>query len=347
MRGNAFIENKRVVITQPGGPQVLQVIREPVPEPGPGEVRVKVLAAGVGRADMLMRWGQYPEGTPAYPFTPGYDIVGVVDRLGGGVTKLKPDMLVAALTKVGGYSEYACLDQDELVPVPEGLDPAEVVCLVLNGLTAYQMLHRFARVQTGERVLFHAAGSGVGILQLQLGRLAALEMYGTDARRKQKLISDLGGTPIDYQTEDFVDRIRRVSRSGVDAVFDPVGGSHFWHSFRTLRPKGRLIAYGEMAVTGPKKPGQSELWFQHHLPDLLNRLPGGRKVSWFEVFPENKSHPDWYHQDLAVLFDLLSRGLLIPVIAERIPLLEAVRAHELFESSTATGKIVMICNEWR
>jgi NADPH2:quinone reductase len=102
-----------------------------------------------------------------------------------------------------------------------------------------------------------------------------------------------------------------------------------------------------MAVTGPVKPRQSEVWFQHHLPKLLNLVPGGRAVRWFEVFPENRSHPDLYQQDLAALFDLLSRGKLKPVIAERIPLAEAARAHKLFESSTATGKIVLICNEWR
>jgi len=335
------------VITRPGGPEVLQVIQEDIPEPKDGEVRVKVLAAGVSRADMMMRRGQYPEGSPAYPFTPGYDIVGVIDRLGGGTTKLKPGMVVGALTKVGGYTEFACLDQDDVVLVPGSLDPAEVVCLILNGLTAYQMLHHFTTLQPGEKVLFHAAGSGVGILQLQLGRLTGLEMYGTDARRKHKVISDLGGIPIDYQSEDFVRRIRSLTGAGVNAVFDPVGGSHFWHSFRALVPKGRLVAYGEMAVTGTKKPKQSELWFQHNLPNLLNLVPGGRSVRWFEVFPENKTHPDRYHHDLAKLFELLSQGKIKPVIAERFPLAEAARAHELFESATAIGKIVLICNEWK
>lgn len=341
------MEYKRVVITRTGGPEVLQVIRENIPEPKSGEVRVKVLTAGIGRADMMMRRGQYPESMPPFPYTPGYDIVGVVDSLGEGVTKFKPGMGVAALTKVGGYTEYACLRQDDLVLVPESLDPAEVVCIILNGLTAYQMLHRFAKVQTGEQVLFHAAGSGVGIIQLQLGRLADLKMYGTETQRKHKMISDLGGTPIDYQSEDFVKRIRSLTGAGVDAVFDPVGGSHIWHSFRALRPKGRLIAYGEMAVTGAQKPKKSEVWLQHYLPRLLNLVPGGREVRWWEVFPENKTHPDWYHQDLATLIDLLSQRKIKPVIAERIPLVEAARAHELFESSAIIGKIVLICNEWR
>lgn len=339
-----LMENKRVVITRTGGPDVLQVISENIPEPKSGEVRVKVLAAGIGRADIMMRRGQYPDSMPPFPYTPGYDIVGVVDSLGEGVTKFKRGICVAALTKVGGYSEYTCLLQDDLVQVPENLDPAKVVCLILNGLTAYQMLHRFAKVQAGEQVLFHAAGSGVGIIQLQLGKLVNLKMYGTENQRKHKIITNFGAIPIDYQNEDFVKRIRILTGTGVNAVFDPVGGSHLWKSFRALRSKGRLVAYGEMAITGAQKPKTSEVYLHHYLPRLLNLVPGGRKVRWWEVFPENRIHPDWYHQDLTTLIDLYAQRKINPIIAERIPLVEAARAHELFESSTTIGKIVLICN---
>jgi len=336
---------QRVVITKTGGPQVLQVIRENLPVPQPGEVRVKVQAAGVGRADIMMRRGQYPLSMPPLPYTPGYDLVGVVDSLGEGAHEFKIGTRVAALTGMGAYAEYACLRESDLVPVPDGLDPAEIASLILNGLTAYQMLHRFAKVKTGEQVLFHAAGSGVGLTQLQLGKLVGLKMYGTDSQQKQHIISELGGTPIDFQHENYVDRIRSITQAGVDAVFDPIGGSHLWHSFRVLRPKGRLIAYGEMAVTGAGKPKRSEVWLHHNLLWLLKLVPGGREVRWWEVFPENQAHPDWYHQDLAALIDLLAQGKIKPVIAERIPLVEAVRAHQLFESAMYTGKIVLICNE--
>lgn len=305
---------------------------------------MKVLAAGLARADIMMRRGQYPDSTPPFPYTPGYDIVGVVDKLGGGVKKFYPGISVAALTKVGGYSEYVCLLQDDLVQIPDNLDPAEVVCLILNGLTAYQMLHRFANVQPGEQVLFHAAGSGVGIIQLQLGKLIRLKMYGTGSQRTHNMILKFGGIPIDYQKEDFVKRIRSLSNGGVDAVFDPVGGSHLWRSFKVLRSKGRLIAYGEMAITGAQKPKTNEVILHHYLPRLLNLIPGGRKVKWWEVFPENKIHPDWYHKDLAMLIDLYTQRKINPVIAERIPLVEAARAHQLFETATTTGKIVLICN---
>lgn len=339
------LDYKRIVISHPGNPDVLQVFKEEIPEPKTNEVRIRVQAAGVARADVMMRMGQYPGSTPPYPYTPGYDIVGEVDMLGDGVSTLKIGDKVAALTEVGGYAEYLCLPEDRLVPVPQDLDPAEAVCLVLNHLTAYQMLHRFAKVKVGERVLFHAAASGVGTAQLQLGRLLELEMFGTASKGKHDLVSRLGGIPIDYKRDDFVKRIRHSSADGVDVVCDPVGGSHLWRSFRALNRTGRLIAYGEMAITGPQKSKRFEKTLHHYLPDLLNRLPGERKVQWYEVFLENEAHPDWYREDMATLFGLLSEQKLNPIIAERIPLAEAMRAHELLEASAICGKIVLMCQE--
>jgi NADPH2:quinone reductase len=338
------LEHRRIIIPESGSPDVLQVIEERIPEPEANEVRVKVFAAGVARADILMRRGQYPEAIPSYPYTPGYDVSGVVDALGKGASKFEQGTRVVALTEVGGYAEYVCLPEDNLIPVPEGLDLAEVVCLGLNYLTAYQMLHRFANVKAGERVLFHAAASGVGTAQLQLGRLVELEMFGTVSRGKQDFVSDLGGIPIDYRSEDFVKRIRTLTGDGVDAAFDPVGGSHIWRSFKTLRKNGRLIAYGEMAITGAQAPKRSEVTLHHYLPRVLNYYPGARKVMWYESFLENQAHPDWYHKDFATLIELLKQGKIKPVIAERITLAEAMRAHELLEASAVSGKIVLICN---
>lgn len=339
------MEHRRIIIPEPGSPDVLQVIEERIPQPGANEVRVKVFAAGVARADILMRRGQYPEAVPSYPFTPGYDVSGVVDTLGEGASKFEPGARVVALTEVGGYAEYVCLSEDDLVPVPEGLDLAEVVCLGLNYLTAYQMLHRFANVKAGERVLFHAAASGVGTAQLQLGKLAELEMYGTASKGKHGIVSELGGIPVDYKSEDFVKRVRGLTGDGVDAAFDPVGGSHIWRSFKTLRKNGRLIAYGEMSITGAQEPERIEVFLHHNLPNVLNYYPGDKTVKWYESFLEKQVHPDWYHGDFSVLLNLLVQEKIKPVIAERIPLVNAVRAHELLESATVSGKIVLICNE--
>jgi NADPH2:quinone reductase len=172
------MRHTRIIVTHYGGPQELRVVEEECPEPKAGEVRVRVLAAGVSLPDVMAREGIHPE-TPRVPFTPGWDLVGVVDRLGDGVSGIEPGRIVAARPISGAYAEFVCLPQRELVPVPSGLDAAEAVSLVLNYITAYQMLHRSAHVKPGQRALIHGAAGGVGTALLQLGRLAGLEMYGT------------------------------------------------------------------------------------------------------------------------------------------------------------------------
>src|SRR6266700_4319900 len=176
------VRHTRIIVTHYGGPDALRVVEEECPEPKDGEVRVRVLAAGVSLPDLLMREGVHPE-TPRVPFTPGWDLVGVVDRLGDGVSGIEPGQIVAALPISGAYAEFVCLSQHELVPVPSGLDAAEAVSLILNYVTAYQMLHRSAKVRSGQRVLIHGAAGGVGSALLQLGRLAGVEMHGTCSLR--------------------------------------------------------------------------------------------------------------------------------------------------------------------
>jgi len=172
------VRHTRIIVTHYGGPDALQVVEEECPDPKGGEVRVRVLAAGVSLPDLMAREGIHPE-TPTVPFTPGWDLVGVVDRLGDGVSGIRPGQVVAALPISGAYAEFICLPQRELVPVPAGLDAGEAVSLILNYITAYQMLHRSAKVKPGQRVLIHGAAGGVGSALLQLGRVAGLEMYGT------------------------------------------------------------------------------------------------------------------------------------------------------------------------
>ena len=203
----------RIVVTHYGGPDALQVVEEECPEPKRGEVRVRVLAAGVSLPDLLMREGVHPE-TPRAALHAGWDLIGVVDRLGDGVSGIEPGQIVAALPISGAYAEFVCLPQRELVPVPSGLDAAEAVSLVLNYITAYQMLHRSAKVKPGQRVLVQGAAGGVGSALLQLGRLAGLEMYGTCSSRTASDVAALGGIPIDYQHQDFVKEIHRLTSDG-------------------------------------------------------------------------------------------------------------------------------------
>src|SRR6266571_2487721 len=237
------MRHTRIIVTHYGGPDALRVVEEECPEPKNGEVRVRVLAAGVSLPDVMAREGVHPE-TPPVPFTPGWDLVGVVDRLGEGVPGIEPGQIVAALPIHGAYAEFVCLPQRELVPVQSGLDAAEAVTLVLNYITAYQMLHRSAKVRPGQRVLIHGAAGGVGTALLQLGRLAGLEMYGTCSSRSAPAVSDLGGTPIDYQHQDFVQEIHRLTSEGVDVVFDGIGGGNLWRSREALRPGGMIVVYG-------------------------------------------------------------------------------------------------------
>src|SRR5213596_62811 len=234
---------KRVVVGHYGGPEVLQVVEEDDPRPGPGEVRVRVLAAGVSFSDALLRAGTYLGG-PKPPFTPGYELVGVVEELGPGCSRLREGDRVAVLTVWGADAERVCVPEPYAVEVPENLDPAEVVSLVLPYMTAYQLLHRVARVKSGETVLVHGAAGRVGTAVLELGVLAGLRLYGTASARDRAAVERLGAVAIDYRTEDFVARVRRLPGGGVDVVLDGLGGALSVRSFRALRPGGRLVVFG-------------------------------------------------------------------------------------------------------
>ncbi len=331
----------RIVVTQHGGPDVLQVVEEDLPEPQAGEVRVKVQTAGVSAYDLMFRSsGSFP-GTPRVPFTLGVDVVGVVDKLGEGVSTVEPGQMVAgatfALDGLGGYTEFICLPAGVWVPVPAGVDPAEAVCLVANYLTAHTALHRAANIQSGERVLVHGAAGGVGTALLQLGKLAGLEMYGTASRYNHELVSALGATPIDYRTEDFVKRIRSLTGDGVDVVFDPIGGARqLWRSNQALCKGGRLVWFGMAAA---KKKGLRVIPFTLLMVGLLTLIPDGKQTLSTPNLAEDNA---WYHETLTELLNLLAAGKIKPVIAERIPLAEATRAHELLERGGYAGKVVLV-----
>jgi NADPH:quinone reductase-like Zn-dependent oxidoreductase len=334
---------KRVVITKFGGPEVLKLIEETeLPEPKPGEVRVKVLATSAAFTDVMIRKGQYPDVKEKPPFSPGYDMVGVVDKLGEGVTHAQIGQRVADLTVIGAYAEYLCLPESRLTIVPEGLDPAEVVSLVLSYVTAYQMLYRVANVKRGQRILITGAGGAVGTAMLQLGKLLDLEMYGTASKAKHDLVRQLGATPIDYQSEDVAASIRRLTPDGVDAAFDGVGGGSFRQSFNALRRGGKLVAYGfSNAVLG--RGGSIPLDFMR--VTLWNLWPNGRSTAFYSIGSLRKQHPDWFKDDLTELLDLLAQNKVKPAIGARMPLAEARRAHELVEHAQVQGKIVLMVAE--
>jgi NADPH2:quinone reductase len=345
------MRHKRVVITHYGGPDVITVIEEDVPTPQAGEVRVKVLAAGVSLPDVLAREGVHPE-TPRVPYTPGWDLVGTVDQLGEGVTGFELGQTVAAMPIHGCYAQYVCVPQRKLVPVPAGLDAAEAVAVVLNYITAYQMLHRSAKARPGQSMLIHGASGGVGSAMLQLAKLAGVEMYGTCSAQAAAVVRELGGIPIDYKTEDFVKEIHRLTNEGVDAVFDGIGGDNLWRSRDALREGGRVVTYGfQSKMRGGRMASRSE--GRHPFREsvvlggfiLRNWFKPGRKsmvpysIQWLMRF-----RSAWFRHDLLTLLDLLKEGKIKPLIAQRLPLEEARHAHEMLGEGGVLGKIVLLPN---
>ena len=343
---------KHIVVAHYGGPDELRVIEDECPEPRRGEVRIRVLTAGVSLPDVMMREGIHPE-TPRLPFTPGWDLVGVVDKPGEGVEGIEQGQLVAALPVFGAYTEFVCLPQHRLVPVPAGLDPSEAVSLVLNYITAYQMLHRSAKVKAGQRVLIHGAAGGVGTALLQLGRLAGLEMYGTCSLQDAPAVSALGAVPIDFEHQDFVREIHRLTGEGVDAVFESIGGRHIWLSRKALRRGGRVVAFG---LTGSLRGGRSTVGRQgrrHRFRAIAIFglyialswiLPGRKRVVPYSIQTLMRLKPALFRQDLITLFDLLQQHKIKPLIAQRFLLTEARLAHELLGKGGVTGKVVLVCN---
>jgi len=346
------VKHTRVIVTRYGGPEVLRVVEEECPDPKEGEVRVRVRAAGVSMPDIMAREGLHPE-TPPIPYTPGWDLVGVVDRLGSGVSGMEPGQTVAAMPIHGAYAELVCLPQRELVPVPSGLDAAEAVSLVLNYVTAFQMLHRSAKVEAGQRVLIHGAAGGVGTALLQLGRLAGLEMYGTCSSRGAQEVSRLGAAPIDYRSEDYVAELHRHVGEGVDAVFDPIGGAHLWHSREAVRPGGRVVGYGNTTSLRGEGLGSTRTGRRRRLHGIPVYalyivggwvLPGRKRIVPYSIQTLKRLKPAAFRQDLTALLELLRQRKIEPLVARRLPLAEARLAHELLGKGGVIGKIVLVCD---
>jgi NADPH:quinone reductase-like Zn-dependent oxidoreductase len=335
---------RHVVMERTGGPEVLRVVEDELPAPGPGQARVKVLAADVSFSDVAMRRGQYP-GAPRPPFTPGYAMVGIVDQLGPDAAGPAVGQVVAALTFYGSYSQYICVAARGLVPVPPEVDPVEAVCLVLNHVAAYQMLHRVARVTRGQRILVHGAAGGVGTAFLELGRVAGLEVYGTASKSKHDLVARLGAIPIDYRAEDFVARVADLTGGrGVDAAFDPLGSAHLRQSARAVRRGGTIVGYGFYATANRGGSAVLDVLSQYVRLALWSLPPHRKRGAFYDIRAFHKKHPDWFRDDLASLLALLAAGQLHPVIAARVPLEEVVKAHQRVEQAAVQGKLVLIPN---
>lgn len=332
---------RRIIVNRD---RCLELIEEDLPTPRPGEVRLKMLAAGVSFPDVMMREGIHPEARQP-PFTPGWDIVGVVDELGEGVEAVQLGNTVAAMPIVGCYAEYLCLPETELVRVPPKLDPGEAVCLILNYVTAYQMLHRSAHAKAGETALIHGAAGGVGTALLQLARLHGVKTFGTASTKKLNIVESLGGQAIDYKQCDFLKYIRSSTDGAVDIVFDAIGGWNLVRSFRALRKRGRLVAYGfSSSLVGGKRDFKRIIStaLGCGVAYLLKLLTWNKECLIYSIQMLKRREPGWFRQDLTTLFGLLERGALKPLIDRRLPLEQAALAQELVGKGETVGKIVLV-----
>jgi NADPH:quinone reductase-like Zn-dependent oxidoreductase len=325
---------KSIVVTQRGGPEVLQIVENELRPPSAGEARVRILATAVCQDDVAVRVGNRPF-LKKPPFVPGYSFIGVVDAVGDEVRDVKVGERVTALTQFGSYAEVIYWKANELIPVPESVDPAEAVTLVLNYLVAYQILHRVAQVKPGDKVLIIGASGGVGTAFLQLGRLAGIEMYGLASPSKHHILTEYGATPIDYDTQDFVEVIRRAEPEGIDYVFNGMGEETYERSLAVLRRGGVLVHYGAP---------QSFARFLLLVVKLItyNLLPNGKKI---EGYGTHRLGVDLFREDWQKLFTLLEEGKIKPVIAKKFPILEAAQAYALLESGTVTGNLVLLAPE--
>ena len=329
--------NRVVQVRCFGDPDGLEVVDAQLPTAGRGEVRVRVLASSLNYTDVLIRRHLYPQTMRLRPpFVMGYNVVGEIEQLGDSVRDFQVGDRVADMTVVGSHATYRTLRADRLARVPAGVDAAEAATLILSWMTAYQLLHRAARVERGQRVLVHGAAGAVGQALLVLGRLAGLELWGAASGEHAALIRELGATPIDYQREDFT----RILPDGFDVVFDGIGEDGYRRSFAALKRGGLLCAIGYSAgVQAQRRMLTMLMWIARLY--LWRWLPGGKRARFYSINAMRARHPAWFREDLERLFGLLATGAIRPRVAGRISFDEVTEAHRRLEAGGLEGKLVL------
>ncbi|MFD5404673.1 medium chain dehydrogenase/reductase family protein [Streptomyces griseorubiginosus] len=326
-------------------PEGLRIQRGPVPAAGPGQVVIRMEATGVSFAEQQMRRGRYFD-QPPFPFVPGYDLVGTVLATGEGVAPELAGARVAALIKVGGWASHVVVEAVDVVPVPDGIGAAEAETLVVNGITAWQMLHRKARVRAGQTVVVHGANGGVGSVLVQLARAAGAHVIGTASERHHDALRARGVAPVDYRAADLPARIRELApQGGVHAVFDHVGGRGIVDSWRLLAPGGTLVAYGSAATRDAEGSKQWPVLKLLGRVWLWNALPNRRRAYFYNVWAGKALARNRFRArlraDLTQVFAAHRRGEISAQIAARLPLTRAADALRLAESGTVVGKVVL------
>lgn len=328
--------NRRIVLNHGGGPEVLRIVDTTLYPAEAGHVQVRVEAAGVTYHDLLERRGLREPGTRIrYPYTIGVELTGVITALGAGVTTLSVGQRIVAAVEEGGYASFASVEAWRCVPVPDGLDPRQVVALTVNYWTAYHTLHKATNMQSGQRILIHGGAGGLGLALLQLAKVIGVEAYATASQGKHDIIRQFGGVPIDYKSEDFVKRILELTGDGVDVVSDPIGPSNWARSYSVLRRNGALVVVGALDE-----------------PTFLRFLGAALQFLACKLWPDSKNMKAVflspirlkadYLETLPILLELLRTKQIDPVIGAEFPLDQAAEAHRLMERSGVSGKIVLI-----
>jgi len=332
---------RAVMLTKQGGPEVLETALLPLREPAPGEVRVRVRACGAGATDILMRRGYYPY-APKLPFVQGYDVVGEVEAIGSGVTQVAIGDRVAALAVWGGYAEMFYRGADELVRVPAGLDDAEVVALILNYATAYQVGYRVAQQKAGETALVTGANGGVGQALLELLSLEGVTTYGAAGKRGHELVRALGGIPIEGRDAPVDVSLRAVLPAGVDAAYDALGGKFVAQCTRATRRGGHVVGYGFSGAVGKDGKPSNAAAVRGLLRLYIGSKLAGRKTTMYGITALYRKDKRPFLEDLPKLFALLAANKIHPKISARLPLLAAREANERMEAGGVDGKIVLL-----
>jgi NADPH2:quinone reductase len=325
------------MLTRKAGPNALnalEVVDLPIQEPGPGQLRVRVRAAGVGSTDFKVLAGSYLF-APKIPFVPGYEIAGVVDAIGAGVDGFQVGQRVASLTVHGGFGEMLIRDAVHFVPIPDSVSDRDAAAVILNYVTAYQTIHRVGNAKVGQTALVTGAAGGVGTAALQLLRLAGLKTYGAASAGKHGTLRALGAIPIDYRVGRLDRLVRALEPKGVDLVLDGIGGPMIGACIGALRPGGHLVAYGFMGASGSLS---TVAMFANIFVGSRMR---GRRGSFYGITALYRRDPNSFLEDLPKIFSLLAEKKIDPMVAKTFPLLEARNALELLAAGGVEGKIVL------
>ena len=339
---------RALVITEHGGPEVLEVEERPAPDVGAGEIRIDVKAAGINFSDLMARAGVYPDAPPP-PCVIGYEVAGEVESVGDGVDGLAVGDRVIAGTRFGGQSELVTVAATQAIPLPDSLSFEQGAAFPVNYATAYAALVIMGGLKPQERVLIHAAAGGVGTSATQIAKRIGAEILGTASASKHDAIRSQGvDHPIDYRSEDFAEAAMRITGGvGLDLILDAIGPTSFRKGYRILRPGGRIVMYGLSEVqTGDRRDIPAVLRGLARMP--LATMPWWKSL---QLINENKgvfglNLLKWWDEEgldrvLDPLRDGLEAGDYQPVVAESFPFERAAEAHRFIAERRNVGKVVL------